>query len=151
MKLMLDKGKLLGLRKIRIINNFHIICLLSKTNEVINMCSSSNFIEQQAYEMSEKIRKASLYKFIRVNYSGGNHLESHSEVPLITQVILADKNGTTYSVEPNPIGLRFAKGEITYKEYKKLQKRNSLNGIAVFTGIVVFFIGFMFVLMKYFA
>jgi hypothetical protein len=115
------------------------------------VCSSNNYIEQQAYEMSEKIKKDSIYKFIKVVYSGGNDLGSPSGQVLITQVVLEDKDGTEYFVEPIPIGVKFAKGEISFKEYKKQLKRENLNGIASFFGIIVFFSGLMFMLMKYVA
>lgn len=117
----------------------------------MNLCSSNNFIEQQAYEMSEKIKKDSIYKFIKVVYSGGNNLGSPSESALISQVVLESQEGTVYFVEPNPIGVKFAKGEISFKEYKKLQKRNTSHGIAIFFGIIFFFSGLMFMLMKYLA
>jgi hypothetical protein len=107
------------------------------------VCSPNSFIEQQASEMSEKIRKDSLYKFIRVEYS-------ESEAGYITKVVLEDKDGTVYSIEPNPFGVKFARGEITFKEYKKLQKQDTLNVMAIFSGIIVLFGGFMFGLMKYF-
>jgi hypothetical protein len=113
------------------------------------VCSSNNFIELQAYNQSEQIRKVSLYKFIRVDYSGVNNQGSQSGTALITQVVLEDKDGNVYFVEPSPIGVRFAKGEITYKEYKKLQKRDTLNWIATFCGIVIIFSGLMFILMDY--
>jgi hypothetical protein len=122
------------------------------------VCTPNNFIEQQAYEMYEKIKKNSVYNFIRVDYSEGSYQGSHSQVEntrsglaLITRVVLEDKNGTLFTVEPNPNGVRFAKGEITYKEYKKLQKRETVNGIATFFGILVFFSGLMYFLMRVFA
>jgi hypothetical protein len=111
-------------------------------DEVMSVCSSNSFIEQQAFEMSEKIRKDTLYKFIRVDYSD-------SESGYITKVVLEDKDGTVYSIEPNPVGVKFARGEITFKEYKKLQKRDTLNVIAIFSGVIVLFGGFMFAFMKY--
>jgi hypothetical protein len=121
------------------------------------VCGPTNFIEQQAYEMYEKIKKNSVYKFTRVDYSEGGNQGFHSKgdnarngPALITRVVLEDKDGTLYTVEPNPNGVRFAKGEITYKEYKKLQKRETVNGIATFFGILVFFSGFMYFLMKIF-
>lgn len=121
------------------------------------MCAPNNFIEQQAYEMYEKIRGNSVYNFIRVDYSEGSNQGFHSQIDntrkasaLITRVVLEDKDGTLYTVEPNPNGVRFAKGEITYKEYKNLQKRETVNGIAIFFGILVFFSGFMYFLMKIF-
>ncbi|WP_045519408.1 hypothetical protein [Neobacillus niacini] len=122
------------------------------------MCVPNNFIEQQAYDMYEKIKKNSVYNFIRVDYSGGSNQGSHSQgdntrngLALITRVVLEDKDGTLYTIEPNPNGVRFAKGEITYKDYKKLQKRETVNGIATFFGILVFFSGLMHFLMKVFA
>jgi hypothetical protein len=106
------------------------------------VCSSNSFIEQQAFEMSKKIKKVSVYKFIRVDYSD-------AEAGYITKVVLEDKDGMVYSIEPNPIGVKFARGEITFKEYKELQKRDTLNVIAIFSGIIVLFGGFMFGVMKY--
>lgn len=121
------------------------------------MCAPNIFIEQQAYEMYEKIKKNSVYNFIRADYSESSNLGFHLQgdniikgSALITKVVLEDKDGTQYYVEPNPTGVRFAKGEITYKEYKKLQKRETVNGIAAFFGILVFFSGVMYFLMKIF-
>lgn len=124
---------------------------VNQTNEVIIVCAPMNFIEQQAYEMYENIRKSSIYKLIRVDYSVGNNHESQTGSALITQVVLEDNEGNVYFVEPNSFGVRFANGEITYKEYKKLKKRETLNGILLFLGIIVFFCGLMIILMKNFA
>jgi hypothetical protein len=92
--------------------------------------------------MSEKIRKDTLYKFIRIDYSEGG-------AGYITKVVLEDKDGKMYSIEPNPIGVKFARGEISFKEYKKLQKRDTLNVMAIFAGIIVLFGGIMFGFIKY--
>lgn len=119
------------------------------------MCVSNNFIEQQAYEMGEEIRKNSLYKLVRVEVSGGNSLEFQKQddywngKDLITKVILEDTKGTLYSVKPDHNGLRFAKGEITYKEYNQLQKREDFKGFSYFFVIIGFFIIMMFMLMRY--
>jgi hypothetical protein len=121
------------------------------------VCAPNNFIEQQAYEMYEEIKVNSVYNFIRVDYSEGRNLGSHLQndntrngSALITRVVLGDKDGTLYTVKPNPHGVRFAKGEITYKDYKKLQKKETVNGIATLFGILVFFSGSMYFLMKIF-
>jgi hypothetical protein len=121
------------------------------------VCAPNSFIEQQAFEMYEKIQKNSVYNLIRVDYSEGSNQVSYSQVnnirngsALITRIVLEDKDGTLYIVEPNPNGVRFASGEITYKEYKKLQKREEVNGIATFFVILVFFSGSMYFLMKIF-
>ncbi|RFU67495.1 hypothetical protein D0469_14690 [Peribacillus saganii] len=99
------------------------------------MCFSTNAIETQAYETALKIREASIYKFVRTESADGNafDLDNHSpdEIPVITKVILEDNNGHPYSVEPNPFGLKFAKGEINYNEYKKSQNKDVAMGIGI--------------------
>jgi hypothetical protein len=120
---------------------------------VIKVCVSNNFIEQQAYKMTEKIRDISLYKLVRIDYSGGKsiilqkqieHGNDCCDIPtngeaLITKVILEDKDGTLYSVEPDINGLRFAEGEISYNKYRKLQKKNDVTMLFSFIGIIGFF------------
>ena len=93
------------------------------------MCAPNNFIELQAHEMYEKIKRNSVYNFIRVDYSDGSYQGSHSQVDhtrnvssLITGVVLEDKDGTIYTIEPNPNGVRFAKGEITKEEYQEMKR-----------------------------
>jgi hypothetical protein len=111
-----------------------------------NMCSSFQFVEQQAFEMSERIRKESIFKFVRVEVSGISGLVSqetyvHSDgcardstphLGCITKVILEDEQGVLYTVEPSIDGLRFAKGEITYKEYRKREKKETTTILSVF-------------------
>lgn len=107
------------------------------------MCSSFDFIEQQAFDMSEKIRKDSIYKFVRVEVSessGLHHVHDSNECvqisetrhALITKVILEDKDGNQYFVEPTTDGLRFAKGEITYQQYRKRHKRETIKMVSFF-------------------
>lgn len=131
--------------------------------EVLNMCSPFHFIEQQAYEMSEKIRKDSIYKFVNVEVSEGssqgsqqNLVDSNSCVQetrtwagYITKVILEDEKGKLYLIEPSIDGLRFAKGEITYQEYRKLQKRETINIVSIFF-VAVGLIGIMMLTLKRF-
>lgn len=126
------------------------VIIYFETKWVIRMCFSNNFIEQQAYEMSKKIREHSRYKFLRLEFSGETRSGNQNGEALITKVILEDEDGTLYSVEPNPIGLRFAKGEISYKEYRKLQsKETSLVFVSLFA-IIGFFSVVMFTLSRYF-
>lgn len=127
------------------------------------MCVSNNFVEQQAYGMSEKICKNSLYKIIRLDYSGGGSLGfqkqnqqwvgdkeiTGNDTVLITKVVLEDKDGTLYSIEPNLNGLRFSQGEITYNQYKSLQKRETFNVFAGLLLIFAFFSGVMYILMRF--
>jgi hypothetical protein len=92
------------------------------------LCFSYQFIEQQASDMCEKIRENSIYKFVRVEFSQSDSEELQKEgSALISKVILEDKEGTLYYVSPNPNGLKFAQGEITYKEYKKYERKETQN------------------------
>ncbi|WP_050182595.1 hypothetical protein [Domibacillus robiginosus] len=107
------------------------------------MCFSNNVFEQQALEMAEQIQKKSIYKFVGANFLGSRRLEFHEQssnvndykdtlgngTALITEVILEDSDGNQYSIEPNPNGLRFAKGEITYKEYENLEINGNKQGL----------------------
>jgi len=114
------------------------------------LCVSNHFIEQNAYEICEEIRKNSLYKVVRVDISGGTILDGQwNGKDLITDVILEDTKGTYYSIKPDPHGLRFAKGELTYEEYSKIQKKANINGFSFFFMIISFFVIMMFALMKF--
>ena len=104
------------------------------------MCFSSNAIEQQAYRFTEKIHNCSLYKIVRLDLIGkyvdfdperplDAQLNSLEHLPLIKNVILEDHFGKQYNIEPNEIGLKFACGELTYKQYvysKKTEARKLL-------------------------
>ena len=57
----------------------------------------------------------------------------------ITKIILEDKKGALFSVKPDYSGLRFAKGEITYKEYNKIQKKRGWKRSYLFIGHCRFF------------
>ena len=113
------------------------------------MCISNNFIEQQAYRISEEIRKNSVYRVVGVDASGVSDLSVNQQndhwngKDLITKVILEDKDGRLYYVKPDDNGLMFSKGEITYKEYGKRQKKEDVKGISYF----FVSIGFIFILM----
>jgi hypothetical protein len=114
-----------------------------KGNEVSKLCVSNQFVEQQAYEFSEKIRGSTLYKFVGTVITEDNLIDGNvqkgNELAMVTKVILQDEDGNLYYVAPNPNGLRFAKKEITFKEYKEKQKNETRNAIATFLGIIVFF------------
>lgn len=116
---------------------------LIKGDEVIKLCVSNQFIEQQAYDFSEQIRENSLYKFVGVEISENNPAETNvqkrNELALISHVILEDNDGSRYYVAPNPNGLRFAKKEITHKEYNKQLKKETRNAVITFLAVLVFF------------
>lgn len=99
------------------------------------MCFSSNFIEQQAFDIYESMKRQNHFKCVGVELAGNEYAEQVSErdkAVLITSVYLEDKTGVKYGVEPNPLGLRFANGEISYNEYKRLQKKESRKGVSLF-------------------
>jgi hypothetical protein len=71
----------------------------------------------------------------------------HAEIPVITKVIFKDRNGNLYSIVPNHIGLKFAKGKMNYKEYKRIQKKDMVQGLGIvfITTGTFFSIGWAFV------
>lgn len=117
------------------------------------MCMSTNFIEQQAYEMCEKIKESSVFKFVGVDYlnSSGSRSQDYgiNSGGLIIKIFLEDNNGSLFIIEPDSNGYRFAKGEITYSEYKKLQNKNNVYGLTIIFVILGFFSTLMILLMKY--
>ena len=105
------------------------------------MCLSNDAFELRAYEVSEEIRKNTIYNFVRVEAASGKEVEFSNgpksiHLELITKVILKDDVGTVYCVEPNANGLSFAKGEITYQEYNQIQKKEMIQGLSVFSVII---------------
>ena len=112
-------------------------------------------MEHQAYKTSEEIRKQSLYKVVKVEVFGGKSFEFSQQdeqwngKDFITKIILEDKKGALFSVKPDYSGLRFAKGEITYNEYNKMQKKEDVKGVWYFSGIIGSFMLMMFILMKF--
>lgn len=107
------------------------------------MCISNNFIEQQAYIISKRIIKNSIYKPVKLDIIGGKSIEieefisqdsliNRENPPLITKIILANNDGLHFSVEPNEYGLSYSKGEITYKEYKNMENKESRRFILYF-------------------
>jgi hypothetical protein len=119
---------------------------------VINVCVSNNFVELQANEFCEMIREHSLYKFIGVNRSEINYNQKDgNESGFIKTVILQDNDGTVYYVEPNSNGLKFAKQEITYAEYKRLQRKETINAFSGFFLIGGSFSAIMIAFVSYFS
>lgn len=109
------------------------------------MCFSTNAIEHLVYDMSKKIYENSIYKMVRIDFIGCKSVElrnqtknpfsedSGEECPLIAKLVLGGDNGTLYDIEPNLNGLKFAKGDITYKEYKNIQKGEWYQGFTFFS------------------
>lgn len=129
-----------------------IICRINLLAEaVIIICISTNFIEQEAYKYYEEIQKNSLYELVNANRAESNYArETDGVYAVITKVTLKGEDGAFYPVAPNPNGLKFAKKEITYKEYKKLQNKETRNAFITFAGIVFFLVAVMVTTAQYF-
>ncbi|GAM11967.1 hypothetical protein [Mesobacillus selenatarsenatis] len=101
------------------------------------MCVSNNAIELQAYRFSEKIQESSSYNIVRVDFIGGTFLKCDqgislrdevqdiANLPLIKNLILQTKSGKQFCVEPDELGLRFAEGELSYRQYLLAKKQKS--------------------------
>ncbi|WLR55591.1 hypothetical protein LC048_00795 [Mesobacillus subterraneus] len=101
------------------------------------MCVSNNAIEHQAYHYSEKIQESSLYNIVRVDFNGGTFIKSvegisfkdefqdMENLPLIKSLILQSKAGKQFSVEPDELGVQFAKGYLSYNRYLLAKKQES--------------------------
>ncbi|WP_277586687.1 hypothetical protein [Psychrobacillus antarcticus] len=107
------------------------------------MCFSTNVIEQQALIISDKIIKNTIYKPVSLDFISEKNVGIQDfqmqnigeEISLITMVNLENNEGLQISVEPNENGLRYAMGEISYKDYKKLQNQESRQFIWYFFDI----------------
>ena len=92
------------------------------------MCINNDFIENQSYRIYEEISKSSLFKVARVEFLEGYCWEPQFELNqfnknnLITKIILKDDKINSFTINPDDIGLKFAKREISYKEYLRFQK-----------------------------
>lgn len=119
------------------------------------MCISSNFIELQAYRICEAMKNQSLYKMIKLELADDRIIEPQNlgdfgdGRALITKVVLEDNKGKSYSVNPNHNGLSFAQGEITFNEYRKIEKSESVKGISFLVLLIGLIITTMY-LLKFF-
>ncbi|MEK3822157.1 hypothetical protein MKY20_24035 [Cytobacillus sp. FSL W8-0315] len=124
------------------------------------MCFTHNVIELQALKICEEIREHSIYKLVSITTTSGEsikikenlsiqsnlNLSSGGTLPLVTKVVLEDTDGRPYSVNVDEVGLQFAKGLITYKEYKLLQNREKrkLTTILIASGGTFFLMSWSF-------
>ncbi|MBT2659630.1 hypothetical protein [Bacillus sp. ISL-45] len=126
------------------------------------MCVSNNAIELQAYHFFEKIQESSVYNIVRVEFIGGTFLESDQEgslrtefqdietIPLIKELVLQTKAGKQFIVEPDELGLQFAKGDLSYKEYLLAKKDNSRAMLWYTSAFTVFFTTMAWAFINYF-
>lgn len=96
------------------------------------MCVSHHNIERQAYYFAEQIRQYTKYCLLHIEFIGegnfafnqGDSLPDYT-TDVISKIVLADKDGNQYRIEPDELGLQFARGEIDYKEYLYQQKKGN--------------------------
>ena len=114
------------------------------------MCVSNNAFEMQTDKLSDEIRMNSVYTPVEVVFAEGKRVNIHDNPVLpagfIKRIILKDKEGNNYEVEPSENGLSFAKGEISYRDYQLLQKKENRKAITLSTGAIgsLFLIGWAF-------
>ncbi|WP_153062692.1 hypothetical protein [Ureibacillus chungkukjangi] len=106
--------------------------------------------------MYEEINKSSLFRVVRVEGIEGTYLNSESSKKqwdsknLITKLVLKDKNNNSFVVNPDSIGLKFATGEISYKEYKRMQKLDDFKWISFSLLGISFLCLMIYFLLKFF-
>ncbi|MER2170978.1 MAG: hypothetical protein ABS938_10100 [Psychrobacillus psychrodurans] len=92
------------------------------------------------------MRNQSKYKMIELELSDDRiikpqNLENFGDGrALISKAVLEDNGGNSYSVSINQNGLRFAMGELTYKEYKKKERNEDIKGfgfLALLIGLTI--------------
>ena len=114
------------------------------------MCVSNNAFEMQTDKLSDEIRMNSVYTPVEVVFAEGKRVNIYDNPVLpagfIKRIILKDKEGNNYEVEPSENGLSFAKGEISYRDYQLLQKKENRKAITLSTGAIcsLFLIGWAF-------
>lgn len=110
------------------------------------MCLSNDVLEQGAYLIFNQIIKETTYEIVCLEidgkrlqyqdyYSIGNKEFLQHNV-LMSKIHLRDKTGNIYLIEPNMNGLKFAKGEISFAEYIRQQKKAERLAFCLF-GILV--------------
>lgn len=128
-------------------------CLQYNNKEVIKMCFSYDQMEQQAYRLANQIILHSKHNPVRLNLVGNSSIElttrnlvidkmqsQDGSIPLIKNVILQDQAGKLYCIEPCENGLKFAQGEISYKEYLQKQKGENKKLIGFSFAFITFFL-----------
>ncbi|SOC40940.1 SH3 domain-containing protein [Ureibacillus acetophenoni] len=121
------------------------------------MCVNNDFIENQSNRIYEEISKSTLLKVARVEFQEGYCWEPQFEPiqfnknNLITKIILKDDKNNSFTINPDEIGLKFAKGEISYKEYLRVQKVDDFKWIGFSILGVGIIISMMFTFYIYFS
>ncbi|CEG29009.1 hypothetical protein BN1002_03937 [Bacillus sp. B-jedd] len=114
------------------------------------MCVSNNVLEIQTNKLSDEIRLNTIFTPVAFVYHNGQRVNLGAsflhQAGFIKRVVLQDTEGNVYEVDPTENGLRFAKGEISYRDYQLLEKKENRKAITLFTGAIgfLFLIGWAF-------
>ncbi|OCA88225.1 hypothetical protein A8F94_10510 [Bacillus sp. FJAT-27225] len=103
------------------------------------MCVPNDSIELGIQTIVRQMIQDSAYRITGLEINGGRVVSTAVVKPtdLITSVLLVDKAGISYSVKPGFPGIRFTRGEITYDEYVRLQKRANQLSFCLFGAAVI--------------
>gem|GEM_PF-5737156 len=121
------------------------------------MCLDNNAIEHQAKNFFKEIQEHSIYQPIKLLVDEGkyipvldnNEIECITSSVLIKKIFLSDSDGKLYAIEPNRNGLRFAKGEMNYREYSWKCKKEMGYGIVILLMSLGFLISFGWIIVKF--
>lgn len=110
------------------------------------MCVSHHNIDQISYHTAGQILKFTIYRPMHIEFIGEGRLPIEADQPfrvenrgVISKIVLADKGGNLYGIKPDEIGLKFARGEIDYKEYLNQQKKGNRQLIGLTLGLTILF------------
>ncbi|RSD26260.1 hypothetical protein [Mesobacillus subterraneus] len=110
------------------------------------MCVSHQNIDQLAYSTAEQIVQLTIYRPLYIELIGEGRFAIEAGKPflaerrgVISKILLTDKDGNIYRIEPDEIGLQFAQGNIDYKEYLYQQKKGNRQLIGLTFGLVTLF------------
>lgn len=123
------------------------------------MCFSHENHNLMMYPALIKIINESIYDVVGLELVGGKVLpikhETHStlvqeltKTEIVKHVLLVDDAGTIFSVEPDVKGLEFAKGQISFDEYKRDQKKSTKLAFGLFGASITLLFGAGFLLVK---
>lgn len=121
----------------------------------MDLCFSNNAIEQFSNKMCVEIINTTIYRPVKADLIGGKVLDLQepstfmgNKQNLINCVTLSDKDGNSYTIEPNENGLKFARGEISYQEYIHLKTKSHRTFILFFLFITAVFFSSCWFLVK---
>ncbi|WP_043929923.1 hypothetical protein [Bacillus sp. EB01] len=104
------------------------------------MCVANDSFEQGSQSIVDQMIRETAYKITGFEING--KLVENSSTALIkpsdmiSGVLLVDKAGASHLIKPGIPGIRYTRGDITYDEYVRLQKRADRLGFGIFGAAV---------------